>query len=448
MSYFVASSNNGHFIKFELFDTAKSYQCHFAQLGSFVVSIAHYMRAVYNYRVLAEGQAFALPDDVGYLNCIPLKLDAYWQYGERFGTTTTDDAAAADDDNGEAEDSEEDDEEANQTQPENILYAKVGCMNKETFSSAKFQLHVYTDNMCTVPYEDGQTSQQHAKNGYAIDFDQYYTVAANDEEEGDDNNQNNNGDDDEEEAMDYDDESNILQFSTHVSFRPTFLQCQNCKPGAISDTFNKFEGAWYDDAFISQYGYRQSEYEEEEEEEEKGCQSNCQYFSYYDLDDTFADDFNNHYDDDAYVAANGGGQSNGAAADDAYYNAVDDAYMSYNSNNNNNNNNGDDEWSGYNQYYYNMNTDDANNNNNNNNGNNRKHRRRFLGDGNSNQHNTKESARSLVSLSLSTPSTTSTAIAIAPSSSASSPPQRRLVPNEKEFKVRCVCCTVLCGNFL
>ena len=107
MSYFVASSNNGHFIKFELFDTAKSYQCHFAQLGSFVVSIAHYMRAVYNYRVLAEGQAFALPDDVGYLNCIPLKLDAYWQYGERFGTTTTDDAAAADDDNnGEAEDSE------------------------------------------------------------------------------------------------------------------------------------------------------------------------------------------------------------------------------------------------------------------------------------------------------------------------------------------------------
>ena len=444
MSYFVASSNNGHFIKFELFDTAKSYQCHFAQLGSFVVSIAHYMRAVYNYRVLAEGQAFALPDDVGYLNCIPLKLDAYWQYGERFGTTTTDDAAAADDDNGEAEDSEEDDDEANQTQPENILYAKVGCMNKETFSSAKFQLHVYTDNMCTVPYEDGQTSQQHAKNGYAIDFDQYYTVAAN-EEEGDDNN---NGDgDDEKEAMDYDDDSNILQFSTHVSFRPTFLQCQNCKPGAISDTFNKFEGAWYDDAFISQYGYRQSEYEEEEEEEEKGCQSNCQYFSYYDLDDTFADDFNNHYDDDAYVAANGGGQSNGAAADDAYYNAVDDAYMSYNSNNNNNNNNGDDEWSGYNQYYYNMNTDDANNNNNNN-GNNRKHRRRFLGDGNSNQHNTKESARSLVSLSLSTPSTTSTAIAISPSSSASSPPQRRLVPNEKEFKVRCVCCTVLCGNFL
>ena len=55
-------------IKFELFDTENSYQCHFAQIGTFVVSIAHYMRAYFNHQALVNGQEFALPSDAGYLN--------------------------------------------------------------------------------------------------------------------------------------------------------------------------------------------------------------------------------------------------------------------------------------------------------------------------------------------------------------------------------------------
>ena len=61
-------SNNGHMIKFELFDSENSYQCHFAQIGTFVVSIAHYMRAYFNYEALVNGQNFELPGDAGFLN--------------------------------------------------------------------------------------------------------------------------------------------------------------------------------------------------------------------------------------------------------------------------------------------------------------------------------------------------------------------------------------------
>lgn len=55
-------------IKFELFESESSYQCHFAQLGTFVVSIAHYMRAYFNYQALVNGNEFELPGDAGYLN--------------------------------------------------------------------------------------------------------------------------------------------------------------------------------------------------------------------------------------------------------------------------------------------------------------------------------------------------------------------------------------------
>lgn len=61
-------SNNGHMIKFQLFDTAQSYQCHFAEISTFVVSIAHYMRAYFNYMALTQGQDFSLPADAAYLN--------------------------------------------------------------------------------------------------------------------------------------------------------------------------------------------------------------------------------------------------------------------------------------------------------------------------------------------------------------------------------------------
>lgn len=66
---FVASrSNNGHMIKFQLYNTADSYQCHFAEIATFVVSIAHFMRAYFNYQALIDGQSFSLPKDAGFLN--------------------------------------------------------------------------------------------------------------------------------------------------------------------------------------------------------------------------------------------------------------------------------------------------------------------------------------------------------------------------------------------
>jgi len=55
-------------IKFAFFETDASYQCHFAEIGMFVVSIAHYMRAYFNYQALLRGEDFELPGDVGYLN--------------------------------------------------------------------------------------------------------------------------------------------------------------------------------------------------------------------------------------------------------------------------------------------------------------------------------------------------------------------------------------------
>jgi hypothetical protein len=60
--------NGGHMIKYELHRSANSYNCHFNELGSFVVSIAHYMRAYFNYLAITNGKYFSLPGDAGYLN--------------------------------------------------------------------------------------------------------------------------------------------------------------------------------------------------------------------------------------------------------------------------------------------------------------------------------------------------------------------------------------------
>ena len=62
-------------IKFQLFDTASSYQCHFAEISTFVVSIAHYMRAYFNYEALLEGQDFSLPEDASFLSCNKILVD-------------------------------------------------------------------------------------------------------------------------------------------------------------------------------------------------------------------------------------------------------------------------------------------------------------------------------------------------------------------------------------
>lgn len=55
-------------IKFQLFDSENSYQCHFSEIATFVVSIAHYMRSYFNYQALVSGVDFELPADAGYLN--------------------------------------------------------------------------------------------------------------------------------------------------------------------------------------------------------------------------------------------------------------------------------------------------------------------------------------------------------------------------------------------
>jgi hypothetical protein len=97
-------------------------------------------------------------------------------------------------------------------QIENVqLYAKIGCMERETFTSTKLQLRVYMDSQCSQPYDDGQTARQHATRGYKIG-DGY--------------------------------------LETKVSFRPPFYSCLSCTP-EISGTFNKKSGYWYDDDYIS-----------------------------------------------------------------------------------------------------------------------------------------------------------------------------------------------------
>ena len=52
--------NNGHMIKFELFENSSSYQCHFKNLVTYVVSIAHFMRSYFNHQALLKGRNFKL----------------------------------------------------------------------------------------------------------------------------------------------------------------------------------------------------------------------------------------------------------------------------------------------------------------------------------------------------------------------------------------------------
>jgi hypothetical protein len=60
--------HNGHMIKFSYFDKSTSLNCHFKNLGTYIVSIAHYMRTYFNYQALVHGNDFTLPGDVGFLN--------------------------------------------------------------------------------------------------------------------------------------------------------------------------------------------------------------------------------------------------------------------------------------------------------------------------------------------------------------------------------------------
>eukprot|EP00815_Leptocylindrus_aporus_P002527 CAMPEP_0116071486 /NCGR_PEP_ID=MMETSP0322-20121206/13784_1 /TAXON_ID=163516 /ORGANISM="Leptocylindrus danicus var. apora, Strain B651" /LENGTH=495 /DNA_ID=CAMNT_0003559795 /DNA_START=90 /DNA_END=1574 /DNA_ORIENTATION=- len=120
--------NNGHMVKFELFENNSNYQCHFKNLGSFVVSVAHYMRAYFNYEFVVNGDNFQVPDDAGYLTCVEL------------------------------------DETSNTG---NILYGKIGCQEKDSLVSTRLQLYIYTDEQCSVPYGDS-SSGSYSINGYTL----------------------------------------------------------------------------------------------------------------------------------------------------------------------------------------------------------------------------------------------------------------------------------------
>lgn len=177
------------------------------------------------------------------------------------------------------------------------LYAKIGCMERETYSSTKLQLHVYSDAQCSVPYDDGQTSRRHATKGYEING--YY-------------------------------------FSTRVSFRPPFYACQACAPLAIAETFNKRNGNWYDDDYISEHGKKEGQ---------NGNDDNDDYYG----DDYFNDDAYMYANDDVardddarYGGGNDDGQNDDGNAnkdDDGNGNKGDDDGQNDDGNKNNNRNN-------------------------------------------------------------------------------------------------------------
>ena len=201
-------------IKFSFFNSASRSQCRRDEIGTFVVSIAHYMRAYFNYQALVNGHNFQLPSDAGYLNCVELQ---------------------------------------NLQDSNQPLYAKIGCKERETFTSTQLALKVYTDNQCSEAYDDGKSSHYHSKKGYVVD-------------------------------------GNLV--SSKVSFKPPFYNCAGCEPDAISDTFNKLKGSWYDDDYISQNGERQ----EGNEQQQQNNQDD--YFNDDFADDVYVkanDDFNNQY---------------------------------------------------------------------------------------------------------------------------------------------------------
>lgn len=214
---------NGHMIKFELFESSNNFQCHANNLGTFVVSISHYMRAYFNYQALVRGEDFKLPSDAGYLNCVLLQQTAY---------------------------------------SDTKLYAKIGCLERDTYTSTKLSVQVYTDKQCTTAYDDGQSSDNRSKRGY--DINGYY-------------------------------------FSSKVSFRPPFYSCLTCKPSEVSSSFSKQKTYWYDDDAAS---------------------SGQQIYKYFDdwLDDYFLND------DAYFVVQKytNNEQTNAKADDDDFYTADDD----------------------------------------------------------------------------------------------------------------------------
>jgi hypothetical protein len=158
-------------------------------------------------------------------------------------------------------------------------------MERETFTSTKLQLRVYTDEQCSQPYDDGETARKHAVKGYAVD-------------------------------------GNII--ATKVSFRPPFYSCLTCTPSSVSGTFNKKNGNWYDDDYISEYNQKATD--DDGGGDDGGNQDDHvddQYFS--NNDDVSGDDDGKYYyynsnnykqynnGDDYYGNDDGGGRTRGRA---------------------------------------------------------------------------------------------------------------------------------------
>lgn len=222
-------------IKFQLFEKTNYNNCHFKNLGTFVVSIAHYMRAYFNYQALTEGTDFQLPSDASYLNCVKLAESANLNYA---------------------------------------LYAKIGCQQRDTYTSTRLQLILYEDAQCSQPFENSEENK--VKDGYYVG--DYF-------------------------------------MSNKVSFRPPFYNCQSCRPDAVSETFSKAETAWYDDDHISEYGAKNNK--------EDGNNANYDdangYYAKaddYTLDDQYQDDNANGGN---YVAQDDVVQYNYQQHDDDFY---------------------------------------------------------------------------------------------------------------------------------
>lgn len=131
------------------------------------------------------------------------------------------------------------------------LYGKIGCMERETFTSTKLQLHLYTDAQCSLPFDDGESSKKHARKGYEI------------------------GD---------------RTISTQVSFKVPFYSCMQCAPDQVSGTFNKRNGNWYDDDYISTYGMKQGDYGNNYDDQN---QADDKYMSSNDDVGNYDDKYNN-----------------------------------------------------------------------------------------------------------------------------------------------------------
>lgn len=281
-------------IKFQLFEKSNSLNCHFKNLGTFVVSIAHYMRAYFNYQALTHGNDFRLPGDVGFLNvsetctiyfitCLLIHIVTLLS-NNIVQCVMLKETANAD----------------------VKLYAKIGCQHRDTYTSTKLQLIVYKDAQCSVPFQN--TDEDARKDGYTIN--QYF-------------------------------------LSNKVSFRPNFYSCQSCLPDEIADNFSKRYSHWYDDDYISRMGQKQKYQDdgavEVEEEYVDGNATNAtDDGAYYQANDDIyasqynaADDAVAYNNDDAaddggnnganyYVNQDDGVYYNYAAHDDDFYNMKDD----------------------------------------------------------------------------------------------------------------------------